>query len=78
MDAMAQHALIQYEVDTKHVSTLIWDLQQTIVKVYDRETCQNHFHYMVLLHQSKLQGKEWLVTEKLRHEKMIKQGITFK
>lgn len=78
MNAIAQHALIQYEVDTKHVSTLIWDLQQTIVKVYDRETCRNHFHYMVLLHQAKLQGTEWLVTERLRHEKMIKQGITFK
>ena len=78
MNAIAQHALIQYEVDTKHVSTLICDLQKTIVKIYDRETVRNYFHYMALLHQAKLQGKEWLVTERIRHEKMIKQGRTFK
>ena len=81
MDAMAQYALIEYEVQTKHISDLIFELQAVIVQVYDRETGVKHFNYMELLQQAKYRGEDgnrWLVEERLRHEKLIKQGITFK
>ena len=81
MNAIAQQALIQYEVDTKHISDLIWDLQEVIVKIYDRQTVYDHFQYPELLQQAKYrgdEGKRWLVEERLRHEKLYKQGITFK
>lgn len=81
MDAMAQYALIEYEVQTKHISDLIWELQGVIVKIYDRQTVYDHFQYPELLQQAKYRGedgKRWLVEERLRHEKLIKQGITFK